>query len=190
MQSSISRRPSSMIESFGSIGIQDTRREEKSEGELAVSREEKILGPRMMRKDQGRGTRIREGKEEKGNIVEKGRREAIEEERGAIGTEEIEEIEAIETEIAGIEVIVETEEIVKEETEEIEATGIAIVTETIEGTETTEEIETIAPGETTKIERNEPIEPRNPNARQPQNRQRRKKSIDLCRLATLLSSDC
>lgn len=188
MRLSISLRLDSMIELLGLIGIRDTRREEKSEEGLVVSREERILGPRMMRKDQGRGILTREGKEEKGTIVEKGRKGAIEEEIVVIGKEEIEEIE---TEIAGKEAIVEIvviEEIV--ETEAIEATGIVIATEAIEGTETTEENETIAQGETTMTERNEPIEVRNLNDSHPRNRQRRSKSIDLSRLATLLSSDC
>lgn len=176
---SISRRLGSMIESLGSIGIQGTRREGKLEEGLVGSRGGRILGPRMMRKDRGRGIRMKE-EEEKGSIVERERTEAIEGEIEEIGTEEI---EVIGTEIAGkeeIAVIVETEE--NEATEEIgkeviEAIETEIVTETIAGTETTEEIETTAPDEITKIERSAL---RNPNASQPQNRRRRKNSIDLC----------
>lgn len=173
---SISRRLGSMIESLGSIGIQGTRREGRLEEGLAGSRGERILGPRMMRNDRGRGIRMKE-EEEKGSIVERERTEAIEGETEVIGTEEI---EVIGTEIV---VIVETEE--TEETEATEEIGKEVIeaieteigTETIAGTETIEEIETTAPDEITKTERSAP---RNPNASQPQNRLRRKNSIDLC----------
>lgn len=176
---SISPRLDSMIESYGSIGIQGTRREGRLEEGLAGSRGGRILGPRMMRKDRGRGTRMREG-EERGSIVEKGRREAIEDEREVIGKEEIEgtgtEIVVTE-EIAGIAKTEVTEEIGKEV---IEVIGIASAIEAIAETETTEEIETTAPDEITKTERSASIEPRKLNASQPQNRWRRKNSIDLC----------
>lgn len=170
---SISPRPSSMIESFGSIGILDTRREGRWEEGLVDSSGGRILGPRMMRRGQGKGTRTKGGKEETGSIGERGRREAIVEE--VIGTEEI---EATGIETAGREEIVEIEvtEAIGSEATEVTETA----TEMIGGIATTEESETTAPDETTKTERSEPIEARNPNANLPQSRRREKKNIDLC----------
>lgn len=112
MQLIIFPRPGLMIELLGLIGIQDTRREEKLEEELEVSREGRISEPKKMLKDPGRGRLTKTGKR-KETIAEKGQKEeknTIEE------TEEIEEIEEIE-------VIVDKGEIVvKKEVREIDIT--------------------------------------------------------------------